>query len=92
MPIFRKKQNFQEKYTLLGNSILHDPTLSARAKGIWAFLMSLPVDRKISLEELKKYFTDDIESIKIAVNELIDRRIATNEDDVIDFLGGNEND
>jgi predicted transcriptional regulator len=51
---------------------LIDPNLSAKAKGIHCFLLTLPDDWKIYVEELTNHFTDGRDSISAGINELIE--------------------
>jgi len=52
------------------NKALKDPNLSARAKGVWAFLMSLPEEWKINASELQRHFRDKRDAIRSAMSEL----------------------
>lgn len=46
----RKKDN----YTILNNKSLTDARLSWKARGLWAYLMSLPADWEVSVNDLVK--------------------------------------
>jgi len=69
MPIVRIKKT--ENFTILSNVCLRDKRLSAKAKGIHCYLLTLPDDWVIHLNELTKHFTDKITSIRSSINELI---------------------
>jgi stage V sporulation protein SpoVS len=50
---------------------VRDKSLSAKAKGIHTYLLSLPDDWEIYLSELKEHFTDGKASISAGIKELI---------------------
>jgi len=58
-------------FTILANEILRRNDISARAKGVFAYVMSLPDDWKISKTELYRHFTEGKESLDTAFKELI---------------------
>ena len=58
-------------YTLIHNGAAQDPNLSAKAKGILLYLMSLPSDWEIYKTELHKHFKDGRDAIINGFNELI---------------------
>lgn len=66
--IKKKKQGF----TCITNSTLADPSLSWKAKGLLAFLMSKPEDWQVHPEEICQFATDGETSTRSALAELID--------------------
>lgn len=68
--IIRVSKNKENPYTLINNFCLKDPSISAKAKGIFAYVMSLPDDWKFYASELKNHFRDGIESISSGLKEL----------------------
>ena len=68
MPVFRiKKRN---DFTIISNTIFKDKTLSARAKGLLAEMLSLPEDWDYTLKGLSSLFSDGIDSIRSGIREL----------------------
>jgi hypothetical protein len=55
----------------MNNTCLQDPNMSMKAKGLYAYLMSLPEDWVLHQTELKRHFKDGRDSIRTAINELI---------------------
>lgn len=62
-----------ENFTVLDNTLFKDDTLSWKAKGLLAYLLHLPNDWQIYLEDLKNRSTDGKESTRTAINELIEK-------------------
>lgn len=62
----KKKRN----YTVLDNSFIKDVTLSWKAKGVMAYLLSLPEDWTIHLSEIETHATDGKDSLRSALKEL----------------------
>lgn len=60
----------QKNYTVISNHIFKDDSISARAKGIYAYLMTLPEDWKLYKSELFKHFTEGEKAINTAFKEL----------------------
>lgn len=58
-------------FSVINNTFLRDKTLSAQAKGVFAYLLSLPEDWVLYQSELVKNFTNGIDSIRTIINELI---------------------
>jgi len=58
-------------YVQINNEMLKDPKLSAKAKGLLCYILSLPDDWVIRKVELSKHFTDGKDSINSGFNELI---------------------
>ncbi len=69
MSIIRSEKNTD--YSMMSNTALRDVTLSAKAKGIYAYLMSLPDDWILRKSELGKHFADGRGSIHSGFEELI---------------------
>lgn len=67
-------------YTIMNNTCLQDPSMSMKAKGLYAYLMSLPEDWVLHQTELKRHFKDGRDSIRTAVNELIEHGYVTKSD------------
>ena len=61
----------KDDFTVIKNTMLKDPKLSAKAKGILCYIMCLPPDWVLYVSELKKHFTDGRDSITSGINELI---------------------
>jgi hypothetical protein len=58
-------------YLMLNKTSIQDIRLSAKAKGIHVYILSLPDDWKIYINELKNHFSDGRDSITSGINELI---------------------
>lgn len=67
-------------YTVMNNTCLQDPNMSMKAKGLYAYLMSLPEDWVLHQTELKRHFKDGRDSIRTAINELIQNGYVTKVD------------
>lgn len=61
----------QKNYVVMSNIFLNNNCLSLKAKGLLAYLLSLPDDWKIYIDELTNHHTDGKDSIASAINELI---------------------
>jgi hypothetical protein len=57
---------------MMNKSFLQDPDLSAKAKGILAYFLTLPDDWQIYLTEISTHFRDGKESIRQGVKELVE--------------------
>lgn len=68
--IFRVIKN--KNFVVLDKGFLSNKNLSAKAKGILAYLLSLPDDWKISINELVRHFKDGKKAIRSGIKELID--------------------
>lgn len=62
----------QRDYTVMNNTFLRDNNLSWKAKGLFAYILSLPEDWKIYLNELQTHATDGETSLRSAIKELTD--------------------
>lgn len=78
-------------FTQVANSVLCDPNLSLRAKGLYAYLFSKPDDWQFHRDVIEKETKESYDTFKTAVNELIARGYVTREqyrDDESGKLGG----
>jgi hypothetical protein len=64
--IFRVVKN--KNFVVLDKGFLANENLSAKAKGILAYLLSLPDNWNLSISELTKHFKDGEKSIRSGVN------------------------
>lgn len=60
------------KFFTLHKCAIMDPALSWKAKGLHAYLMSLPNDWIIRIKEIAKYSGDGISVVRSAIHELIE--------------------
>jgi len=58
-------------YVMLNKTFLNDSNLTAKAKGILSYLLSLPDDWKIYEDEIITHFADGRDSIRNGIKELI---------------------
>lgn len=58
-------------FTQIPNSVLRDKTLSARAKGLLCFMLSLPADWVLYKSNIHENFTEGKEAIATAWDELV---------------------
>jgi hypothetical protein len=70
MTTYRVKHNKENPYVKLDKGFLQSPDLSAKAKGLLAYLLSLPSDWRICLSHLVKVFSDGEASIRSGLGEL----------------------
>lgn len=68
MSIYRVKKD--SNYVVLNNTGLRDPQLSWKAKGLLAYMLSMPDDWQFYDEELEKHARDGRDSLKSAIKEL----------------------
>lgn len=66
--VYKPKCNF----TIVCNTWLKDPNLSAKAKGILCFMQSVSEDWDYSINGLATQFNDGVESIRSGIKELVD--------------------
>lgn len=71
------KHSYTRCFTVIDNTCLQDPTMTLKAKGLYAYLMSLPEDWVLHQTELKRHFKDGKDSIRTAMNELIEKGYVT---------------
>lgn len=65
-----KIANKTENFTIVSNEVPRTKTMSARAKGVYFYLMTLPKDWKIHKEEIYSHFTEGRSALEVAWNEL----------------------
>ena len=65
-----KVSNKTENFTISANEVPRRADLSARAKGLHSYLMTLPADWKLYREELYTHFTEGRDAINTAFKEL----------------------
>lgn len=70
--IFRQK--LTRNFTTIPNDLLKNSELSWKAKGIHAYLLSLPETWIVRLNHLKSISTDGYDSTVAGVNELLDKK------------------
>ena len=75
MGIVRREKS--ENYSVIYNECFHDDSLSARSKGVFAYLMTLPDDWKIYKSELHTHFREGRDAISNALKELEDAGYVT---------------
>lgn len=68
MPVFRVDKS--RDYTVLSNNIFKDRTLSAKAKGLLAEMLSLPENWDYTLVGLSQLFSDGVDSVRQGIKEL----------------------
>lgn len=71
MAIIRVIKDKSNPYVMLNKTCLCDEKLSWKAKGLHSYLLSLPDDWKIYIEDLKNRSKDGRDSTTTAINELI---------------------
>lgn len=64
------RSNNRENFTIINNEILRRKDVSWKAKGILTYIMALPSDWEIYLEELQKHATDGRDSFRSGWKEL----------------------
>lgn len=69
MGIYRVEKN--KNYTVMNRTALNDSKLSWKAKGIIAYMLSMPDDWKFYIDELVKHSTDGKSSFRSGFNELV---------------------
>jgi hypothetical protein len=60
----------EKNYTVLDNTCLRDNSISWKARGIMAYLLSLPEDWEIHFSEVEKHATDGRDALMSGVKEL----------------------
>ena len=66
--IIRKEKN--KNYSIISNECLKNPKISTRAKGMYAYIMTLPDDWTIQRGELYKHFVEGKDYLDKGFNEL----------------------
>jgi hypothetical protein len=69
-----------DNFALIANAALRDETLSFRARGLMAYLLSLPPNWKTSVRKLADKGTEGRDAVAAALNELVDRGYVTRSD------------
>ena len=64
------KNNLSAGFTQVPNAIITTPRLSAKAKGLWAYLASKPTGWNFSSERMAQEFVDGRDSIRAGLREL----------------------
>jgi hypothetical protein len=72
MSVFRVQKNKDNPYVMLNKEFLNDDRLSWKAKGLLAYLLSLPDDWQIYEEEIAVHSKDGIKSTRSGLKELIE--------------------
>lgn len=67
-----KIANKTDNFTIVSNEVPKCKTLSARAKGVYFYLMTLPKDWVVHKEEIYSHFTEGRKALETAWNELKD--------------------
>lgn len=69
--IFRRANKI--KWVTVDKGFIEDKSLSLKAKGMLLYLLSLPDDWKVFLDELADHHKDGRDSVKSAIRELKDK-------------------
>jgi hypothetical protein len=72
MSIYRIHKDKENPFVIINKEALNDTNLSWKAKGLLAYLLSLPDDWQIYESEIVKHAKDGIDSTRTAIKELID--------------------
>ena len=67
-----RKRNKTENFTIVSNELFQRVDISMKAKGLYAYLMTLPEDWKIYKKEVYKHFPEGRTAIDGAFKELIE--------------------
>lgn len=67
-----KRVKVDNGYTIMNNEAFKDDRLSAKSKGLMAYMLTLPDDWTFYETELQKHFTDGRDSIRKGLRELQD--------------------
>ena len=67
-----KSNTSKDSTVMIDKRVLQDPNLSLEAKGIAAFIMTLPDDADISAEEIQSHSSDNLKTVQAAMKELVD--------------------
>lgn len=62
----------ERDFTMVDNTYIRDEKLSLKAKGLFTFLLHLPEDWIIYMDELPRHFKDGRDAVRKAVQELVD--------------------
>lgn len=72
MAIIRVEKDKNNPYVQINKNVLNDPRISFKAKGLMAYLLSLPDDWEIYESEVVNHSRDGKDSLKSAIKELIE--------------------
>lgn len=72
MPLIRGHHSFDDHFTQIPNAWVRDPRISLKAKGLLAQLMSHQPGWKVSIKALSVANNCGLDSIRSAINELMD--------------------
>lgn len=72
MAYFRRPKDHDHPFSLIPNNVIEDDSLSWKAKGLLAFLLSKSDDWEIYQEQLAKCSTDGRHATRTAIDELVD--------------------
>lgn len=75
MSVYRRHK--EKNFTCIDNHLFNDNTLSMKAKGLLAQILSLPDDWKYSVNGLSSLFSDGRDAVNGAINELIEHGYIT---------------
>lgn len=75
MSVYRRHK--EKNFTCIDNHLFNDNTLSMKAKGLLAQILSLPDDWKYSVNGLASLFSDGRDAVNGAINELIEHGYIT---------------
>lgn len=68
--IYRTTKDRNNPYVMINKMAITNPKLSMKAKGLFAYFMTLPDDWEVYQKELVKHFTDGKASVAAAILEL----------------------
>jgi len=71
MATYRISKNRDNPYVMINKGFIQNPSLTMQAKGLLAYLLSLPNDWEVRRKELPRHFKNGIRSISNVINELI---------------------
>ncbi len=70
MPTMRKDHNRENPFVMINKEGIRDPRLSAKARGLWAFMLSFPDDWQFNMAYLERSFPDGKTAIDSGLKEL----------------------
>lgn len=70
--MLRKDKCKDNTYVMLDKKFLSDVSLSWKAKGVLAYLMTLPDDFRVHEEDVAAHSIDKIDNLRTAMKELVD--------------------
>lgn len=71
MSVIRVKKD-KNYVSILNNTVLTDPNLSFKAKGLWSYCMSRPDDWEFHVNQLANVSSDGKDAVYCAIKELVD--------------------